>query len=176
MKRPLYVIVVVLCASLWTSASARAIESNAEPHPNLLDKLVGKWVLKGELAGKQTVHDVQASWVLNDRYVRLDEVSRDIDDHGRPAYEASIFIGWEPRSQTYTCIWLDSTAVDAGGGSCVAKPTPNRIPFLFLNKAGAVIFANTFVYNPGVDHWEWKLDDVSKGKRTPFGRVILSRR
>jgi hypothetical protein len=148
----------------------------AETHPNLLKRLVGNWVLKGELAGKQTVHDVLASWVLNDRYVRLDEVSRDLDGHGRSAYEASIYIGWESHTRTYTCIWLDSTAVDAGGGSCAARPVPNQFPFLFMDKAGTVIFANTFVYNPSTDQWEWQLDEVSKGKRAPFGRVVLSRR
>ena len=164
----------------WAMAtgSKDATQSTAitDTRHDLLNKLVGNWVLRGELAGKQTVHDVHASWVLNHRYVRLDEVSRDVDDRGRSAYEASVFIGWEPRSRTYTCIWLDSTAVAAGGGSCVAEPMPNQLAFLFTDKAGTVIFANTFVYEPGKDQWHWLLDEVSKGQQTPFGRVVLSRK
>ena len=171
--RTTFAAVLALVVSVQSVAAAGPA---VETRPDLLNKLVGDWVLRGELAGKQTIHDVHASWVLNGRYVRLDEVSRDPDDRGRSAYVAAIYIGWEPRSRTYTCIWLDSTAVAAGDGRCAAKPMPNRLPFLFEDKTGTVNFANTFVYDPGKDLWTWQLDDVANGKHTPFGRVVLSRR
>ena len=172
----LALVVSVQSAVATGSMHARQSTAIAEARPDLLNKLVGNWVLKGTLAGKQTVHDVRAGWVLNDKYVRLNEVSRDLDGRRRSAYEASIYIGWEPHSRTYTCIWLDSTAVATAGVSCSARPMPNQISFLFKDKAGTIIFANTFTYNPGMDHWKWQLDDVSKGKRISFGRVVLSRK
>ncbi len=178
--RPSLVLLLALAVSVRPAlsadtAGAKQSTAIAQPRPALLDRLVGDWVLKGELAGKQTVHDVRAGWVLNERYVRLDEVSRDRDAQGRPAYMASIYIGWEPRSRTYSCIWLDSTAVAAGGSSCTARPLPDRIPFVFTDRAGTVNFANTFVYDSRKDRWEWQLDDIANGKHTPFGRVVLTR-
>src|ERR1700719_2377392 len=103
----LALVVFVQSAMATGAMNARQSTAIAETRPDLLNRLVGNWVLKGELAGRQTVHDVQAGWVLNGRYVRLDEVSRDRDGHGRSAYVASIYIGWEPHSRSYTCIWLD---------------------------------------------------------------------
>jgi hypothetical protein len=42
----------------------------------LLDHLVGKWVLQGSIAGQDIIHDVNAEWVLEHHYVRIQEVSR----------------------------------------------------------------------------------------------------
>ena len=43
---------------------------------SLFDRLVGRWELKGTIDGKQTVHDVDAEFVLNRGYVRLHESFR----------------------------------------------------------------------------------------------------
>lgn len=144
--------------------------------PGLLDKLPGDWVMRGDLDGKKTVHDVHVRRVLNGRYVRLDETSRERNEHGEPAYAAQIFIGWVAANGTYACIWLDSTAVAQGVGRCSAKPERHRIPFLFEDMKGTINFSNTFTYDPATDQWEWQLDDIANGKHTPFGHVILSRR
>jgi hypothetical protein len=59
---------------------------------SFLDHLVGKWVLRGELAHKQTTHDILAEWVLGHQYVRLHEISRETKTNGQPAYEAIVLL------------------------------------------------------------------------------------
>jgi hypothetical protein len=64
----------------------------------LLDHLVGRWVLSGTIAGKSTTHDVSAERVLHDGCVRIHEVSREVNSNGAPAYEAIVFISFDPTS------------------------------------------------------------------------------
>ena len=70
----------------------------------LLDHLAGHWVLRGNIAGKQTTHDVDAEWVIQHQYLRLHEVSQEQDAKGQPQYEAMIFNGWNQTPKTYTCV------------------------------------------------------------------------
>jgi hypothetical protein len=46
------------------------------PDP-LLDRPAGEWVLVGRIAGRATIHDVRARWVLNSEYLEVREVSRE---------------------------------------------------------------------------------------------------
>ena len=69
------------------------------------------------LAGQQTAHNVQADWVLKREYLSIHEVSQEKDAKGDPAYEAIVFVSWDPKTQEYACLWLDST----GGGACPCR-------------------------------------------------------
>jgi hypothetical protein len=75
----------------------------------LLDHMVGKWVLDGTIAGRNTTHDIVSEWVLGHQYIRIQEVSREKDARNKAAYEATIFIGRDPKSSEYRCLWLDNT-------------------------------------------------------------------
>src|SRR5882724_11440579 len=61
----------------------------------LLDAMTGRWVLQGEITGKPTTHDVDITWALNHRFLRLHERSREMTWVGEPQYEADVFIGWD---------------------------------------------------------------------------------
>lgn len=140
----------------------------------LLDHLAGQWVLQGTIAGKQTTHDVQAEWVLKREYLRLREVSREKDAKDDPAYEAIVFVSWDPKTQEYICLWLDSTT---GGGLSAqgiahAKKSGDSIPFLFTISPSESIH-NTFVYDRGADTWKWLIDDYANGKTEGFADVKL---
>ena len=143
----------------------------------LLDRLVGQWVLQGTIDGQKTTHDVVAEWVLDHRYVRLHEVSRETDARGGPAYEAIVFIGWDKRTGEYACLWLDST----GGGGLAppvvghAKRSGDRIPIVF-KVADSSTFHTTFAYTKGTDSWQWLMDGEEGGRLQPFARVTLSRK
>jgi hypothetical protein len=54
----------------------------------LLERLVGAWVLRGTIAGKDTTHDIVAEWVLGRQYLRIHERSREKDGKGQAQYEA----------------------------------------------------------------------------------------
>ena len=158
----------ILLASLPASAQPTAFQ---DP---LLDSLVGKWVLQGVIARRETTHDITAEWVLSHEYVRLHEVSREKDAKGQPAYEAIVFIGWDQPSASYACLWLDST----GGGGLSAhaighgKRNGDEIAFLFKDEDGS-LFHTTFAYRRDADTWQWLMDNEDGGKLQPFARVAL---
>ena len=169
----LAVLTVVACVSTGTAWA----DSPAFADP-LLDRLVGTWVLRGEIAGRATTHDVVAEWVLGHQYVRVREVAREKDVTGKAAYEAIVFIGSGRPSHEYACLWLDST----GGGGLApesigyANPVGADIPFIFWDVAGKISFRNTFAYDKTTDSWVWLMDNVENGKPVPFGRVKLTKR
>ena len=171
MKKWLGVIVAV-------SAVSASVFADAPRSTNqVLDHLVGHWLLSGTIAGKNTTHDVSAEWVLNHGYLRIHEVSREVGPSGTPAYEAMVFISYETKSGDYTCLWLDSTG--SGGLSAEgfghARSSEDSIPLIFCDSAGRISFENTFSYDRVADTWRWIMNNVENGKRKPFGRVTLVR-
>ena len=63
-------LLLILCSANMASVQQPPVNSP------LLDHLVGKWVLRGTIAGKETTHDVTAEWVLDHHYVMIHEISR----------------------------------------------------------------------------------------------------
>jgi hypothetical protein len=168
-------IVWALAAGLLVSCALGAQQGGFQDP--LLDKLVGSWVLSGTIEGKQTTHDVEAAWVLDHQYVQLREVSREKDAKGHPAYEATVFIGWDAASGQYACLWLDST----GGGGLAAQAIGHarrevqQMVFLFNGGDGS-LFHTTFRYDKGTGTWQWLMDGEADGKLAPFARVTLKRK
>ncbi len=161
---------------LLLTGSCFAQTPSANAPLQLLDHFAGQWVLQGTIAGKQTTHDVQVEWVLKREYLRIHEVSREKDAKGDPAYEAIVFVSWDPKAQEYTCLWLDSTA---GGGLSAqglahGKKSGDSIPFLFTISPSDSI-RNTFVYDRASDTWKWLIDNDSNGKTDRFADAKLSR-
>jgi hypothetical protein len=142
----------------------------------LLDHLAGKWVLTGKIGGKQTIHDVDAEWVLNREYMRLHEVSRERDTQGKASYEAIIFIGWDAKSGEYACLWLDSTAGNGLSNETIGrgKRSGASIPFLFRLSETSKLHT-TFSYAASTGTWEWVIDDEEGGNLQNFARVMLTR-
>ena len=169
-------ILAILLVAVFSFARPASAEPPVYADP-LLDRLIGTWVLRGQIAGKDTTHDVVAEWVLGHQYVRLREVAREKDSKGNAAYEAIVFIGSGRPSHDYACLWLDSTR---GGGLAPegivhAIRAGGEIPFVFLDGAGTISFKNTFAYDKSTDSWAWLMDNVAGGKAIPFGRVKLTR-
>jgi hypothetical protein len=153
---------------ILTSFCAGAQESRFSD--DLLDHMTGQWLLEGTIAGQETRHDVTVRWVLGDQYVQIQDVSREHDSNGNPAYEATVFIGWDRPSSRYACLWLDNTGGGGLTGRALAYATRNgnEIPFLFHDADGSV-FHTTFVYHKVVDAWRWVMDgeEAGKGGRSP---------
>ncbi len=165
-----------LCLFFVVGGVCLAQEPATSSPLELLDHLAGQWVLQGTIAGKQTTHDVQAEWVLKREYLRLHEVSREKDAKGDPAYEAIVFVSWDPKTQEYICLWLDSTA---GGGLSAqglahGKKSGDSIPFVFTTSPSDSIH-NTFVYDRDTHTWKWLIDNDANGKTQRFADVTLVR-
>ena len=140
--------------------------------------MTGRWVLTGTIAKKPTTHDVDVDWVLNRQYLRIHEVSRDKDAGGGPAYEAWIYIVWDPKAGEHALLWLDNTAATnfSGEGVGHGKPDGDRIPFTFKLPDGTGI-QTTFAYDRAKDTWTWTIHNVDKsGKASPFADVVLVRK
>ncbi len=166
MKRPI-VLVVLLAAS--PCAAQQAVLRDP-----LLDELQGNWVIAGTIAGAQTTHDLTADWAINHHYLRLHEVSRERERDGHPKYEATIYIGWNRKTASYGCVWLD----DYGGLSTqsigVATKGGDRLPFVFTNPDGSLT-RTTMAYSPGAKSWTWTIDEDRAGTLSRFATVTLSR-
>jgi len=164
------------CVTLLIAGLCHAHGPGVNSSFELLDHLKGRWILQGVIAGKQTTHDVQASWVLKQEYLRLHEVSREKDTNGHPAYEAIVFVGWDTNTREYACLWLDSTS--AGGlsaqGIAHGKRSGDSIPFLFTLSPSDSI-RNTFIYDRNSDSWKWLIDNETNGRTERFADVTLSR-
>jgi hypothetical protein len=171
MKTIMKITLCIILASCTVSAQQPIFQDS------LLDHMIGKWILQGTIAGKETTHDIITEWVLGHQYVRLQEISREKKTDGEAVYEAIVFIGWDEPSSQYACLWLDVT----GGGGLSAqaighgKRNGNEIAFLFNGSDGS-IFHTTFVYDRGTDTWQWLMDGEENGKLQPFARVKLTRK
>jgi len=160
-----------LLLSLSVSAQPAALQ---DP---LLDRMVGKWVLEGTIAGRNTTHDMVSEWVLGHQYLRMQEVSRERDARNQPAYEAIIFIGWDPQSSEYHCLWLDNTGPWDFTSQAIgrAKRSGDTITFRFGSNDGSSV-KTTFSYNRNSDAWQWSIDNETGGKSQAFARVRLTRK
>jgi len=142
----------------------------------LLNHLVGNWVLRGPMAGKDVVHDVTSQWVLGGEYVEMHEVSRERTPAGTPAYEAIVYLVHDPHTGEYAALWLDNTDYNAFLPAGVGHGTAagDSIPFVFTSSP-ADHFHNTFVYDRATDTWAWHMDNDDARGRRPFAHVTLSR-
>ncbi len=157
--------------------AAAPLQAQALPPDSLFDRLIGRWVLAGTIARRETTHDVTFEWVLGREYVQMHEVSRERASNGTPAYEAVVLFGRDPRSGEYACLWMDNTGATAFDPAGIGRGTVagDSIPFLFRYTATAS-FHTTFVYHRPSDSWQWHMDNDSAGVRRPFARVTLRRR
>jgi hypothetical protein len=142
----------------------------------LLDRMTGKWILKGIIAGQEVTHDVKIKWILEHQYLQISELSREKDPDGTAAYESLVHIGWNEDLKKYACMWLDVT----GGGGLIGKSIGHAekegdtLPFLFVMPDDG-LFHTTFSYSRDSDTWQWTMDSGNKGKLKPFARLNMTR-
>jgi hypothetical protein len=152
------------------------LSAQSLPPDSLFDRLVGRWVLHGTIARRETTHDVTFDWMLGREYVRMHEASRERAPDGTAAYEAVVLFGRDPRTGEYACLWLDNTGASAFDPQGIGRGAVagDSIPFLFHYTA-TTSFHTTFVYTRATDTWQWHMDNDSAGARRPFARVTLTR-
>jgi len=162
---------------LSLSSVAALQQSGGDAAADLMNHLVGRWTMAGMLGGKQTIHDVDASWVLKREYVQFHEVSRERGADGGPAYEAIVLLSWHVKTGEFMCLWLDNTA--GGGlspqGIARGPQSGDTIPLIFTISQRETLHT-TFAYNRSADTWRLTIDDVTDGKSDRFGNVTLRRK
>jgi hypothetical protein len=153
------------------------LSAQGTPQDSLLDRMIGSWVMEGQIGRRAVTHDVECSWVLGREYVQIHEVSREKSPSGTPAYEAIIYVMWDPALKQFAALWLDNTAKAAfpEGGVGRARAAGDSIPFVFADTTSSGIH-NTFLYDRLTDSWQWRIDNIDRGVATPFARLTLWRR
>jgi hypothetical protein len=164
---------ILLALSLLVFAGPALADPAALDDP-LLGHLAGSWVLTGTIDGQKTTQDVTARWVLHHQYIEFREVARDKQADGSPAYEATVYIGWNRGTMRYGCIWLDQFGGLLPRSVGSAAPDGNTLAFVFEG-SDASRFHTTFAYDPKADRWTMNMDQEEAGKRTPFARTVLTR-
>lgn len=170
---------IVLFGSILLNHTTAQTQDAVPASPEfLLEKMTGKWVMTGMIDNEQITHDVDAEWILDRRYIRIHEVSREKTADGKRAYEAWIHIAWDPKNSEYVVMWLDNTGTTnfAPEGVGHGKPNGDRIPFVWKSAEGGGIH-NTFAYDRDGDKWSWAIDNIDENdKPSSFARVTLERK
>ena len=156
-------------------AGTPALAQQPTFYDTLVDHLAGKWVLTGQITGKPTTHDITAEWVLAHQYLEFREVSRETNKDGSPAYQATVYIGWDAKKQIYDCVWLDDFGSISTQSLGYAKPDGNRIAFVFQDRDDPGTFHTTFTWHPEIGTWTMDMDSVAGGGKTEsFARTTLA--
>jgi hypothetical protein len=118
----------------------------------LLDKMAGKWKLGGRFEGQPINHSVEVDWVLNHQFLRIHEKDLNPAKPGEAAYEATLFVGYEPASKRYVAHWID---VFGGGASTLGygKLSGDAVEFLFDYPGQP--WRTTFRWQPESRSWVW---------------------
>lgn len=164
--------VLVLLLSLVSVPAVAQQKAFTDP---LVDRLVGKWILRGVIAGKPVVHDISAQWTLAHQYLEIHEVSRETNVDGTPAYQATVFIGWDQSKGIYDCVWLDDYGSISTQSLGYATPAENRLAFVFKDRDDPDSFHTTFTYDAAAERWTMNMDQTAGEKMTPFARTTLTR-
>lgn len=159
-------------AAVLCFVATPALAQQATFHDALLDHLAGQWVLAGEIAHKQTTHDVTATWVMNHQYLEVRETSREKNADGSPFYDATIYIGWDESTKHYVCVWLDDYGSISTQSLGYAVRDGDSIPFVFQDRDDASKFHTTFSWQGG--NWTMNMDQGPDGQIKPFARTTLT--
>ena len=163
--------VILMLGFLFVSAPAIA----QGPRPqvfkdDLLDNLVGEWKLVRRMQSRITENVVKAEWVLNHQFFRIQ--MRDVENP--PAYEATIFIGWDPMQERYVVHWLDVFGGRSSQTLGHGTRNGNIIKFTFAYPEHP--FVNTFSWNPEAKTWNFLMQQKNPNKSwSVFAEDNLSR-
>jgi hypothetical protein len=139
----------------------------------LVDRLAGRWELKGKVAGQAARYSVTAGWVLNHQFMRIHQ--KELRSPGKEApYEAIVFVGRDNTSERYVAHWIDGFGGRASETLGFGKRKGSAITFVFEYPDGP--FHTTFRWNPKTGGWHWLMRTKNKaGQWTTFGEGTLRR-
>jgi hypothetical protein len=136
--------------------------------------LEGTWKLTGNVMGKPAHHRVQADWVLNHQFLRIQETtSADAPKDERP-YDSIWYLGYDTVSERYVMHLLDTFGARFSETLGYGTRDGNQIRFVFEYPDGP--FHNTWRWNPADNSWQWLMEQKDKdGKWSPFADLRLRR-
>ncbi len=155
----------VMPLTLLCLALAGAAASGQEPLPldgphrplddPLLDHLVGSWRLSGTVQGEPVEQALEARWVLNHQFLRLDYTGLGEPPAGEPRYEATVLVGHDNLSERYVAHWVDVFGGRMSTTLGYGTRQDRSITFRFEYPSGP--FDNTFTWHPDENRWRFNL-------------------
>jgi hypothetical protein len=162
------------CAALLLAAVAlpgsRVLAQPPPAHDRFLAQLAGAWDMTGTLLGKPVHQRGKGTWVLADGWLCFTI----IDAQQPPAYQAAVYIGFDPKTGDYIAHWLDQFG--AAGARVVASGqlAGHSLVLTFPYAEGA--FRDTFTLEPGADSGTLLLESQSQdGSWSTFASYLLHR-
>ena len=148
---------MLLFASVCVTAVGQ-IPRNQAFKDDLLDNLVGEWKLMRKRQGRITENVVKAEWVINHQFLRIQ--MRDVENP--PAYEATVFIGWDRTQDRYVVHWLDVFGGESSQTLGYGSRNGNTIKFMFAYPEHP--FVNTFSWDPEAKSWNFLMQQKNLDK------------
>ncbi|MGA9533743.1 MAG: DUF1579 family protein [Anaerolineales bacterium] len=138
-----------------------------------LNRLVGEWMLTGEMGEVELRQHVQARWVLGNRFLWMHCKSETGPDNPTADYEAIYHFGYNRAESLFVMHLLDTTEVPT---TCVlgrGRRDGDHVPFLF--EYGDTDFFNTLSWYPERDAWTFHQTYREDGEVRTFATKELSR-
>ena len=137
----------------------------------LLEQLTGTWTMVGAVRGRPATYSLHVEWTLNHQFLRLE--MRDASDP--PAYQASVYIGYDNTSERYVAHWLDTFGGRFSETLGFGKRSGNAVLFVFEYPDGP--FHTTFTLNSDAKTWNILMEDRDKsGSWKEFAHYVLRRK
>jgi len=137
---------------------------------DLLDRLVGKWLVHRKIRGKEVRDTLEADWVLNHQFLRLH--MKDVQTP--PEYEALVFLGYDNASERYVAHWIDVFGGRFSETLGYGRRENDSVRFVFEYPDGP--FHNTFRWDPKASSWTFLLESKNpSGQWVPFAEDRLQR-
>jgi Protein of unknown function (DUF1579) len=173
MKTWFYLLLIIVLLAGWPAVRSGA-QAPAEWHDNLVDHMIGKWKLEGQVMGRDAHHEVEAEWVLNHQFVRIHEKTEASAPGSEKRYEAIWFLGYDPTSERYVVHLLDMFGGRFSETLGYGTRDGSTIRFVFEYPDGP--FHTTYQWSPENNTWQWLMTQKDKeGKWTTFASLKLSR-
>jgi hypothetical protein len=158
---------LLLAVTLAVAADAAPPPAGADP---FLARLEGDWDMVGTVHGKPVRHYGAARWVLKKGWLCLS-----ITDAGSPpAYEASVYLGFDKRAHDYIAHWLDQFG--AAGARVVGTGQREGETLVVLFPYGEGAFRDTFSLAADASSGSLLLESQEKdGRWSTFASYRLTR-
>ncbi len=120
---------------------------------SLFEHLTGTWSMAGAVRGRPATYALRGDWVLNHQFLRLD--MRDATEP--PAYQATVYIGYDNASERYVAHWLDAFGGRFSETLGYGQRSGGAVRFVFEYPDGP--FHTTFTFDPAGGTWAILMED-----------------
>src|SRR5215469_4604352 len=129
---------------------------------DLIGHLAGSWKLEGDVVGNAAHHDVQADWVFNRQFLRIQEKTSAGAPASERSYDAVWYLGYDSVSDRYVLHLMDTYGARFSETLGYGTREGNQIKFVFEYPDGP--FHNTYIWNPADRTWQWLMEQKKAGK------------